>query len=414
MRKIAYGFVWLFALSIPLQELAASVFVEVAGTISRLIGIAAGLIAFVAIIHEGRLRSFSVVHGIITIYLAWGGFSFLWSHDQPATLIRLITNVQLLLMVLIFCQFATTREEAHGFILAYVIGSGISIIELFRRKALGLTYYSGYFEDRYTAFGNNPNEYALALALAIPMAWYLVMSKRRRWEVVLGWALLAGGGLGVILTGSRGGFLSLAVAALIIPFSLHRLTGGRRVVSVAILGIGVMVALAMTPQNVWNRLAKIEELAPAHVPKTYLGELEGPNIRTVIWKQGFNELVNNPEVAVIGLGAAAYLGGVEPLYGERYVAHNVFISVLIEQGVIGFTLFMIMLWLLVSRIPYLQTDEKYLWTFSFLTWFVGVNFMTWEHTKNTWFLIALLAARTVTDNYPGRKKRNLVASLLRR
>jgi len=167
--------------------------------------------------------------------------------------------------------------------------------------------------------------------------------------------------------------------------------------------------LAMTPQNVWNRLAKIEELAPANVPKTYYGELEGPNIRTVIWKQGFNEFVNNPEVAVLGVGAAAYLGGVEPLYGERYVAHNVFVSVLVEQGVIGFSLFMIILWLLVSKIRYLERDEQYLWAFSFLTWFVGVNFLTWEHTKNTWFLFGILAARTVNANLPPRRRRSMLA-----
>jgi hypothetical protein len=414
MRKIAYGFVWFFAVSIPLQELAASIFVEVAGTVSRLIGLAAGLVAFVAVIQEGRLRSFSVTHGIMAIYFAWGGLSFLWSQDQPATLARLLTSIQLLLMVLIFCQFATTREEVHGFVTAYVIGSGISIVELLRRKAMGLTYYSGYFEDRYTAFGNNPNEYALALALAIPMAWYLVMSNRKRWEVLLGWGLIAGGGLGVILTGSRGGFLSLAVAALIIPFSLHRLTGARKIASVGFLVFGVVVALAMTPQNVWNRLAKIEELAPANVPKTYYGELEGPNIRTVIWKQGFNEFVNNPEVAVVGVGAAAYVAGVEPLYGERYVAHNVFISVLVEQGVIGFSLFLIIIWLLVSKIRFLERDEKYLWAFSFMTWFVGVNFMTWEHTKNTWFLFGLLAARTVHAKLPPKRKRSMFAPLLPR
>lgn len=414
MRKTGYAFLWIFALSIPLQEAAASIFVEVAGTISRLIGLGAGLVAVVAIIQEGRLRRIPPVFAFIALFFAWGAISFLWSADQEATMVRLFTNIQLLLMVLVFSQYASTKEEVHGFLVAYVVGAAISIVELFRRLSSGIAMAPSLFENRYTAFDNNPNEYALALALAIPMAWYLVMVRRTRWEVVLGFAFIATGSLGVILTASRAGLLELVVGSLMIPLSLHRVPIFRKLVTIGMVVGGIVLMLSVTPEKVWNRLEKLEDLAPSHVPRTYYGVYEGPDIRTVIWKQGMNEFLNNPQVTVIGVGASGYMAGVEPLYGERFVAHNVFISVLVEQGIVGFTIFMIILWLVLSRIPYLDTDEKYVWIFTFATWFVGVNFMTWEYTKNTWFLIGLLASRTVMISRQSKGRRGLLAAILKR
>jgi O-antigen ligase len=414
MRKIAYGFVWLFAASIPMQEIAASTLVEVSGTLSRLVGLAAAMVAIMALIYEGRLRPFSVVHGIIILFLAWGGFSFLWSADQSATFARLITNVQLAVMIVLFCQFGAAKDENHGLVTAYVMGAAFSLIELFRRYMFGMAFEVGTFVDRYTAFDNNPNDYALALAVGLPMAWYLVIVGRKKWEVVLGYMYMGGGTVGVILTGSRGGLVAAVVAVLILPLSLTRLTHAKKLLTVFFLVVAAWVGIQVTPDRVLNRLATLEEYAPDAIPETYYGELEGPNIRTVLWKQGFREFLSNPQVAVVGVGAGAYMSGVEPIYGERFVAHNVFVSILVEQGIIGFTLFLIILYLVLSPIRYLDSAERYLWLFAFLSWAVGVSFITWEQTKNTWFLIGVLAARIVSAKMNSPKKPGLISSLFTR
>lgn len=394
-----------------MQEMAASLIVEVSGTISRLIGLAAALVAIMALIYEGRLRPFSVVHGIMVLFLAWGGFSFLWSADQSATFARLITNVQLAVMIILFCQFGAERKENHGLVIAYVIGSSFSLFELFRRYLFGMAFEVGVFVDRYTAFDNNPNDYALALAVAIPMAWYLVITGNKRWEIVLGYVYMGAGTVGVVLTGSRGGLIAAAVASLILPLSLTRLSHSRKLLTVAFVLLGVYIGIQVTPERVMNRLATLEEFAPDNVPATYYGELEGPNIRTVLWKQGIREFLSNPQVAVVGVGAGAYMSGVEPIYGERFVAHNVFVSILVEQGIIGFSLFLLILYLILSPIRYLETAERYLWLFAFLAWAVGVSFITWEQTKNTWFLIGVLAARIVSAKMNSPKKPGLISSM---
>lgn len=410
MRKIAYIFVWLFCVSIPMQELAASTLVSVSGTLSRLVGIAAAMVGLAAVIYDGRLRSFGVVHGVIALYLAWGGLTYLWSADQLATFGRLITNIQLLMMVVLFSQFASREDENAGLLVAYVTGAALSLFQLFWMLASGTAAVTTMFTERYTAFDNNPNDYALALAIAIPMAWYIASRRISIFTTILGYGYTAIGFVGVILTGSRGGFLAAVAGALFIPLSIFRLGRRERLAAIIVCVAGFSLAVKMTPDTVWARLSTIETIGE-EVPGS---EMEGVNIRTVVWKQGFLEFASNPRTATIGVGAAAYQWGVEAIYGDELVAHNVFVSILIEQGIVGMTMFMIILILMAISLKYLPTAERYVWIFTFLSWGVGVMFVTWEQTKNTWFIIGLLAARSVTAKYGSSLKPGFLATLFRR
>ncbi len=393
-----------------MQELAASTLVEVSGTISRLAGIAAAVVGVAALIYDGRLRRFGVIHGVIVLYLAWGGLTYLWSADQALTFKRLTTNVQLLMMVLLFVQFASREDENVGLLVAYVTGATISLFGLFGRFMGGAGYRLTVFNDRFTAFDNNPNDYALALAIGIPIAWYLASRRISILTTLLGYGYTAVGFLGVILTGSRGGMLAAVAGALFIPVSMFVLSRRERYAAVAIIVVGFALAVKVTPDAVWDRLSTLETLGQ----DTPTSEMEGVNIRTVVWKQGLLEFASNPQAASIGLGAGAYKSGVAAIYGDELVAHNVYVSILLEQGLIGMTMFLIILGMLYGSLKYLPAAERYLWIFTFLTWGVGVMFVSWEHTKNTWFIISLLAARSVTAKYGGSVRPGLLATLFRR
>jgi O-antigen ligase len=411
VRKIAYIFVWLFIASIPTQELAASILVETAGTISKLVGLAAAMVGFAAIIYDGKLRPFMMVHGIIVLYFIWGSFTFFWSADQGMTYSRIVTNVQLLVMVLLLSQFSSREDETVGLIAAYCLGAALSLFELFRRFLTGASIVATLFNERYTAFENNPNDYALALGLAVPMGWYLASRRVSWWATILGYSVAGAAAVGVVLTGSRGGLVSMLVGAMIIPFTMFKLGWRERFAGIVVVLAGLTVAFSVTPEAVLYRLSTIEEAIDPEVPE---GELQGRNIRTVIWTQGFSEFVTNPQAATIGVGAGAYQRGVSAIFGEEFVAHNVYISILLEQGILGFLLFITILFLLLDTIKYLGPAERYLWIFLFLTWGIGVLFMTWEHTKNTWFIIGLLAARGASAKYESDEKSGYLASLFRR
>jgi O-antigen ligase len=75
-----------------------------------------------------------------------------------------------------------------------------------------------------------------------------------------------------------------------------------------------------------------------------------------------------------------------------WVAHNTFLSILVEQGVVGFAIFLILLVMLFYSALKLPVLGRSLWLVMLLTWGLGAAAMTWENTKPTWLLFGLMAA----------------------
>jgi len=133
------------------------------------------------------------------------------------------------------------------------------------------------------------------------------------------------------------------------------------------------------PETSFARLATIKE------------EIEqgGLNRRMEIWYSGLEVFQEEP---CHGIGAGAFKAALGRLVGWRTVAHNTFVSVLVEQGIVGLTLFLAILWTLIWGGNLLGPPERRLWLFVGMTWCVGVMTLTWEAHKVTWLLFGLLLA----------------------
>ena len=99
----------------------------------------------------------------------------------------------------------------------------------------------------------------------------------------------------------------------------------------------------------------------------------------------------------IVVGAGAFDTCVQPIMGIAWVAHNTFLSVLVEEGVIGFALFGLMLCSLWSRILKAAPLERRLWMVMLLAWAIGVMDLTWESRKPTWLVFGLMSVVPVGE-----------------
>jgi O-antigen ligase len=376
--------------------------IEVPITVTQVVGVFTLLVALTATLFEARLRRFDRTHLYVYLFIIWACLSCLWSQDPDSALSRAITYLQLAIMVWLMTQYGQSREEQRGLMLAYVCGSMIVAVQLLVGYALGGTSFSvELFPGRFTSMGYNPNDLALSLALGIPFAWYCFVGMRSVGSLI-GLAYLPIALAAILLSASRGGAFAAIVAMTLVPIGFTKMSHFRKLAVAGSLVVAGIVAAFTVPERSWERLMTIDDEASTRWTIANLENLDLMNMRVAIWKEGLDQFKESP---FFGVGAGGYLNVVDPVHGERRVAHNIFLSILVELGLIGLLLFVLMMSMLLVSTRHLPPDERLTWVFVLGTYLVGGLFLSWEHTKQTWMIVGLLAGRFAVVRVPRKPKR---------
>jgi O-antigen ligase len=371
MTAVAYAALWVFVFTLPWQSVV--VIMPGVSIVSRATGMLALGSALIMAVVTGRFRRWHAFHVAALLFVTWLVcllFIFQGAGDLPNTF---WTFVQLFLVLWMTWELAPSWAQQVNLLVAYVLGAHVAALDtiwVFRRAAGALT--------RYAAGGGDANDLAMTLALALPMAWYVGMTHPRslvRWVCR---AYLAIGLLAIGLTGSRGGMIATLVALMIVPLTMLRLSAGRRTVAIGMLVLAGTLAVVYVPERIVERLATVST------------EVEGGSLsgRAKIWRAGLLAFVEKP---VTGYGPGGFRGAVRPYLGsETQVAHNSYISVLVQEGLVGFLLYMTMVglvWLAVLRLP---TLERRFALVLLTTLAVAMLPLSWEDRKPVWFILAVL------------------------
>jgi len=186
-------------------------------------------------------------------------------------------------------------------------------------------------------FFYDANDMATLIATAMPFAFYFILGQRRpivRILAVVGLAILA---VGLIRSGSRGGFIALLAVAIFVLLGFTTVSARARLMGlIAILA----VVFAAASDRYWQQMQTI-----FNPQQDYnLTSNEG---RIKVWKRGLAYMIDNPVLGVGGQNFAVAEGTISPLAklqergrGVRWgAAHNTFIQVGAELGVPGLALF---------------------------------------------------------------------------
>ena len=369
MSSLAYAALWLFVFSVPWESLIRIDSVHVLTKATG--GLAMGL-ASIAFVMSGRLRRWHVLHLAALLFLVWAAGTLLVMHTGERLPYKYWTFVQLFMAMWIVWEVAVSGRRQIGLLTAYTLGAYVTAfgtIMVFRRSAADVR--------RFAAGGADPNDLAMILALGLPMAWYLGMTYHRpliRWvcRAYLPIALLA-----IALTGSRGGMLAGLTGLLIVPLAMT-LSPGRLATAITMLVVSGALAMAYVPDKIVQRLAttglEVEDLS-----------LGG---RFKLWKAGIYAFGEKP---VTGVGTSGFKAAVDPLLGSAtQVAHNSFVSVLVEQGVVGFALYMTMFVAVFVAVLELPRFERRFALVLLVTLLVAMMPLTWEDRKPVWIILAIL------------------------
>jgi O-antigen ligase len=373
--KVAFALLWLFVCSFPVEK---TIEIPGLGNISKVLGTLALGAGFLAVVIDGRIRVMSRAHAVLAMFVMWSAVTLRWSLDPDSTTVKALTCAQLLGMAWLIWEFCASESQVTRLMQAYVFGTLYAAVNTLMRYQLARqTYY-----QRYAADGFDPNDFALTLALSIPMSYALGLRSKglRAW---LYWAQLGLVSLTILLSASRTGFLASCVAASIVPLTFAYTRRRQKLVILTGALAAVLTLMAVVPASSWQRLSTIGS-------EVQSGSL---NDRGLIWRSGLTVYRDH---WLAGVGSGAYPRSVEPLLGwpARWliVAHNTFLSVLVETGIVGFLLFAGFLALLLQAVWRTEGVNRMVWIVTLAVWFIGVNTLTWEIRKPTWLIFALALA----------------------
>jgi O-antigen ligase len=274
---------------------------------------------------------------VIGLVQLFGGLTL----DSPGTreaLVKLGTN--LILFFVAIQLMATAPKSVWGAwgLTVTVFAFSLALFAILQYFSSGdLIYWAVRPRDGGYVFGPyvNHNHYAGLMEMLIPIAAAYVLSQpaNSSRRVLLAFALLAPIA-SLLLSGSRGGLMSLLVEVLILAIVVqkHRLTfAGRRVAVPAALGLmlAALLFLWMDPGNVSRRLQTIADVV--HSPEVALGD------RLVAGRDSLRVLNTRPWLGT-GLGSFATVFPQYRSFPTDFLwdhAHNDYTEALAETGAAG-------------------------------------------------------------------------------
>jgi O-antigen ligase len=364
----------LFAGSIPAEY---SLVLPVLGSVTRILGGLLLLACVADVISRGKSRRLPGVFLPLMAFVLWSLASIAWSYEPALSIGRAVTYVQLLIMAWVTWEYVRTEQDLFATMQAYVVGSffvaAVTVWE-FQSTSLALSLVTT--DVRVAAFGANPNELALTMVTAIPIALYLLRLKPNGWTAALNLAYMATGTLAVVLTASRTGAIALIVAALgMLVMARDAHPGAKVLLACGLVGTAVLF-VSIVPDYTLERIASIG---------AKLQRMDFNN-RSLNWQAGLAMFADRP---LVGVGAGAFQGATAHMIDVPRSSHSTWIGVLVETGIVGAALWFSVIAVSLLGLRSATSPLRRVLLAAIVPMLVGMMVTGWDHRKVPWLLFTL-------------------------
>lgn len=368
------------------------------GTIGRFVGAIVAVVWGINVLHRREIRYPSRLHLLLGALVCWSAISYLWSIAPAQTVETTVRYVLVLGILVVIWDLFRTHAAIEFAFFAYVLGAYLVVGAVFYNFVLDAVVHV----TRYTAFGLNPNIIARTLVLGMPLAGYLAVRPTAPGLTtpsarVCNALYVALAGVATVLTGARQGMIGLGITLVFLaalsyrersgdrrltdPFDRRTLATGVGLLTIAVVIVGYLVAVAT---NILSRLL----MTPAEVASGGFGG------RAPIWQAGMAVIGRRP---LLGHGSGTFVPAIESLFSEGEVpvaAHNAFIQLGVELGVVGVVIYTALLLVVGVAIHRQHTRYRELWTalFAILLVFVLLEGIVANIVKYLIFAFVLLTA----------------------
>jgi putative inorganic carbon (hco3(-)) transporter len=186
------------------------------------------------------------------------------------------------------------------------------------------------------------NDAALLFVSILPFSGLWISSKKFRFGKLFYGLSIAILVAGVILTQSRGGFLGLLVVLFVLYFR-----GKNKIKAIVSLAVIALIIQFFLPSKIGERYSTIG---------TYQEDASAMG-RITAWKAGLKMMAARPLTGV-GVGCFSVAYGTQFGSGGRWMApHNTFIQVGAETGLIGLTIFILLLTTSIAQLRRIKSPD---------------------------------------------------------
>ncbi len=360
-----------YAISLPLDELTQITDRSIPALVGFLLVccVAFDLLSRHAVFGKPQWQVFNAggrrVIWIAFAFVTYAALTLAWSINSASSISRELTFVSLFASV-ICMAYAVPRRTS---IFAFCVFISTLLLALLTIASL-LTETSRIFGD---AFNLNLNDLAGELAFGLAFALVLLRETTgpRRMFLVLGSVLIL---IACLVTGSRTGGL-----AVLVVLALGLWTVSRNL----LIRVGGLLAVVLIGVSTYSTLTSSASISRSLAPISGIDFLNSSG-RDLIWE---SILVNREEWQFQGVGVGAGPTFTEQILFLPKVAHNAFLGVWLETGVLGLVLFasLIVVGLWTAKFsPY----RRYLYVSAPVV-FTFMLTLSWEYSKILWLCFAL-------------------------
>lgn len=338
------------------------------------VGLVSFVLTFAALVVSGSHKKYTIYHFFVLLFWVWALVSVMWSPDLGDAQKVAKTAFQIMLLPFLFTLVIHGQKRILLAYQAYVLGNVVGSFIIMSNYLNGImtNYY-----DRYGIANMETDILGVVLALALPMAAYLSAALPGKYNRLFYTFSIPVIYYAIFLTGTR---TATIVGLFGIGYWLFTYRKSPISTKLAILGTAVCfiaVVISIVPKASLDRAMSSGKSISA-------GTL---NDRTTIWQSSLAQWEDVP-------GTGVGLGGLRAALSRENVgyagAHNVYIEVLTEMGIVGLTLYLIIILTLIIHLLKAPVAERFFLLSLLMIVLVSQSVQHTHLLKETWFVLTMI------------------------
>ena len=356
------------------------------GSVLRLVTVPVVAILALRTLMGKTTITFNYIHFFYMIYIVYTIFGLIFLHDEMA--VTVTRDMVTIAMTMLLITVRTYNEREKDFMETVWLLVGLFCIFICLTSTEVLSEYESRVVIRVFGYQEDQNQFCAYLIMPTLVCLRRFIEKRRFYPIYLIITVLAM--YAVLKTGSRGGLIGiLAGMIMYILFGIKSMRTRILIIIVAIFMavIVVTVVFPLLPADVQNRYSMETIIADRGT-----GRLE-------VWDYLLNYTTEKTERIIHGTGIFSTYGILEnsTLGFSVGVAHNTFIQIFVDQGIIGLVLFLFVV--VACAIRNIKTQPLYFCAFmSVMVFSLSLTFYVFKPYINIMIMCAMSFSGQMSEN----------------